>query len=367
MPSDKISSSRLISLDAFRGFTIAGMIIVNNPGSWQYAYPTLLHADWHGLTAADLVFPFFLFIMGVSIPLAFSKRIQMGASKSDLLNKITSRSIKIFLLGVFLNMFPLFDFSQIRWPGVLQRIAIVYFISALLFLKLSRKGLAYTGIFLLIGYWLAMTLIPVPGAMGPNLEPGTNLAAWLDNLIIPGRMYQGTWDPEGILSTLPAIVSGISGVLIGMLLLLNVPRERQVIWLFVAGFAALILGEAWGWVFPINKNLWTSSFVLYTSGLASMTLGFFIWIVDILGKKGWTSFGVIYGSNAISIYVFAGMLPALTGLKWGGGESIRSLFFGSLSGFMDPGLASFLWALLFCMICFIPAYILFRKKIFIKV
>lgn len=361
------SRTRLISLDAFRGFTIAGMILVNNPGSRNHIFPPFQHAEWHGLTPTDLVFPFFLFIMGVSIPLAFSKRIKAGASFKELRKKIIERSVKIFLLGLFLNLFPKFDFSNIRWPGVLQRIAIVYLASAFLYLKIPKKGLIYTGVFLLTGYWLAMTLIPVPG-YGANLEPGTNLAAWLDSLLIPGRMWKGTWDPEGILSTLPAIVSGISGVLAGIALLMDVPRERQAIWLFVAGFSAFLAGAVWAWFFPLNKNLWTSSYVLYTSGLASMSLGLFMWVIDLKGIKNWTRFGVIYGSNAISIYVFAGMLPSLTGLRWEGGESMKSMFFRQLTAIhVHPQFASFMWALLFCLICFIPAYILYRKKIFIKV
>jgi predicted acyltransferase len=365
---DSISSNRLISLDAFRGFTIAGMIIVNNPGSWSHAYPQLLHAEWHGITATDLVFPFFLFIMGVSIPLAFSKRIQKGADKKDLFKKISIRSIKIFLLGVFLNIFPAFDFAQIRWAGVLQRIAIVYFVSALLFLKFSYKGLAIIATILLVGYWISLTLIPIPGGIYPNLDMGTNFAAWVDSVLLPGRLWQGTWDPEGLLSTIPAIASGISGVLVGMLLLVNAPREKQVNWMFVAGFAMLLVGEVWSWVFPVNKNLWTSSYVLYTSGLAALTLAFFIWLVDMQGYKKWTNFGVIYGSNAITIYVLAGMLPALTGLRWGGGQSWQSMFFNNLvAAQLDPKFVSLLWAILYCLVCFIPAYILYKKKIFIKV
>ncbi len=353
--------SRLISLDAFRGYTIAAMIIVNTPGSWQHVYEPLLHANWNGATPTDLVFPFFLFIVGVSIALAFTKRLEKGSTRKDLFKKSVIRSIKIFALGIFLSLFPEFDFGNLRIPGVLQRIAIVYLACSFIFLKTDWRKQAWIGGILLITYWLMMTLIPVPGIGHANLEPGTNLAAWLDSQLIPGRMWQGTWDPEGILSTIPSIVTGITGMLIGILILSQKDISQKIIWMFFLGFISYLLGIFWGWFFPINKNLWTSSYVLYSSGLGTMALAAFIWFIDVLGYKKTAKFGIIYGSNAITIYVLAGMLPSFLG-------SLRVMYFTGLTDYgMDPRLVSLIWAILICLICFIPALILYKKKIFIKV
>ena len=366
-PSQPLGYQRLLSLDAFRGFTIALMIIVNDPGSWSHVYAPLLHAEWHGITPTDLVFPFFLFIVGVSIVLAFSKRIKGGANKKSLYRKIIIRSLKIFLVGIFLNLFPNFDFADLRVAGVLQRIAIVFLVCSFLFLHLDWKKLAITGAVILVGYWLAMTLIPVPGIGEANLEPGKNLAAWIDSILLPGRMWQGTWDPEGLLSTLPAIGTGITGMLTGILIIGTLPLDRKIIWLFLLGFFSFILGGVWDWFFPINKNLWTSSFVLYTSGAAALTLAASMFIVDVLHIKSWTRMGRIFGANAISVYVFAGILPdLLSGVKIGG-YSFNSLFMETLTNIgLAHKFASLLYAIVFALICYIPAYILYKKKIFIK-
>ena len=207
---------RLLSLDFFRGITIAAMIIVNDPGSWSHVYAPLRHAEWNGATPTDLVFPFFLFIVGVSISLSLSKRKNGGL---NLYTKIFKRSVIIFLLGIFLALFPKFDFENLRVVGVLQRIAIVYFICALIFLNASFKSQLKIGIGLLVFYWVTMMFVPFNGSLAGVLEPGNNLAAWIDSFIVPGRMYQGSWDPEGFYSTIPAIASGISGMLCGTIIL----------------------------------------------------------------------------------------------------------------------------------------------------
>jgi predicted acyltransferase len=367
MKSPKPEIKRLLSLDAFRGFTIALMIIVNDPGSWSHVYAPLLHAEWHGFTPTDLVFPFFLFIVGVSIVLAYTKRLATGVDKSKLYKKIVIRSIKIFAVGIFLNLFPDFDFEHLRIAGVLQRIAIVFLFCSFMFLHLNWKQLAISGAVVLIGYWSLFIWIPVPGIGEANLEPGTNIAAWIDSQLLPGRMWQGTWDPEGILSTLPSIVTGVTGMLAGLLIVGKQSLDRKVIWLFSLGFCSFVLGSVWDWFFPINKNIWTSSFVLYTSGAAAMTLALCIFIVDILNIKSWTRPGRIFGANAITIYVIAGMLPALlSGLEISG-YSFNSFFMESLTGWgISAKLASLLYALVFTGICYVPAYILYKKKIFIK-
>jgi predicted acyltransferase len=367
-PSPKSSGhTRLIALDAFRGFTIAAMIMVNYPGSWSHVYSPLLHVDWHGITPTDLIFPFFIFIVGVSIVLAYNKRLEAGLPKSDMYSKIIIRGIKIFAVGIFLALYPTFDFESLRVAGVLQRIAIVFTVCALLYLNSGWKAQAWTAAAILIFYWLSMTLIPVPGVGKATLEPGVNLAAWIDQQILPGRMWQVTWDPEGFFSTIPAIVTGITGMLTGRLIISARSRELATLWLFSLGFLAALSGEMWGWVFPINKNIWTSSYVLYTSGLAAMTLAAAMFFIDMLGYRRGTKFGIIYGANAITAYVLAGVLRVVF-YRWPvSGHSLNHHFVAGLSGTgLDPKLASLMYALMYVFIVFIPVYFLYRKKIFIK-
>lgn len=360
-------NQRLLSLDAFRGFTIALMIVVNTPGSWSHVYPPLLHAQWNGITATDLVFPFFLYIVGVSIVLAFSKRITEGTDKKLLYRKVLIRSLKIFAVGIFLNLFSRFDFANLRVTGVLQRISVVFFVCSILYLHFNWKSLAKIGAGILILYWIIMAFFPVPGLDKPSLEPGENIAAWIDSYLLPGRMWQGTWDPEGLFSTLPSIVTGITGMLTGLLIIGSLSLERKIIWIFTLGFLTFVGGSIWDWFFPINKNIWTSSFVLYTSGAAAMTLGTCIFIVDMIKIDSWTRPGRIFGANAITVYVFAGMLPALLSNVQFGGNSFNSLFMTTLTDLgLEAKLASLLYALVFVLICYIPAYILYKNKIFIK-
>ena len=372
------SSQRLLSLDVFRGLTIAGMIIVNDPGSWSHVYPPLLHAPWNGITPTDMVFPFFVFIVGVSITLAYTKRLAQGADRKKIIGKILRRSAIIFALGLFLALFPKFNFAQIRIPGVLQRIALVFLTCSLLFINTNWKTQAKVGASLLVGYWLAMCFIPTPGLGQVMLEPGKNLAAWLDHLLIPGRLYQKTWDPEGLLSTLPAIGTGITGMLVGHLLVSKKSEDQKLIWLFSLGFLAFIVGSIWNWFFPINKNLWTSSYVLYTSGLATLTLAASIWFVDRQGYTKWTKVGVIFGANAITAYVLHGILNRFLFFPSASPEAVQGLFYqgiylrtllfeGLVNAGMAPKLASLCWALFYTLLCFIPVWILYRRKIFIKI
>jgi predicted acyltransferase len=361
------SPGRLLSLDAFRGFTIALMILVNNPGSWDHVYPPLLHAKWNGLTPTDLVFPFFLFIVGVSIVLAYSKRLALGADKSDLVKKIIFRSLKIFAVGIFLNLCPDFDFTNLRIAGVLQRIAIVFLICSFLYLNFDWKSLAKIGAAILVLYWIVMALVPVPGLGVPSLEPGNNIAAWIDSILLPGRKYQVTWDPEGLLSTLPAIGTGIAGMLAGVMIVSKLQIEKKVIWLFTLGFIALLIGIMWDWTFPINKNLWTSSFVLYTAGAASMTLAALIFFVDMLHINKWVKPGLIFGANAIAVYVLAGLIPDLFHRIKIGGYSLAGWIMETQSAIgIPPKLASLIYAICFLGICYLFALLLYRKKIFIK-
>ena len=362
------ASDRLISLDALRGFTIAGMVIVNDPGSWSHVFSPLLHAEWNGSTPTDLVFPFFLFMVGVSIALAYTKRIKAGADKKDLYKKILSRTVKIYLLGMFLTLFPKFDFANIRLVGVLPRISIVFFFAAIIFLNTNWKQQIRLAIGILVGYFILMVYIPIPGIGAPDLSgPETNWANWIDKNFLPGRMYRGTWDPEGILSTFPAIVTSMVGMLIGTLILSLKDVYKKLTWLFFAGFIMLLIGEAWHWFFPINKHIWTSSYVMYAGGLATLSLAACILVVDILGYHKWTFIGRVYGANAITSYVLAGLLTQVFYRDLFGFGAPNKLFMNGMTGLVSAEMASFMYAILYMLIIFLPALFMYRKKIFIRV
>lgn len=356
---------RLISLDAMRGFTIAAMILVNFPGDENNVFAPLKHSVWNGLTPTDLIAPFFLFIVGISIVLAYSKRAAQPDDK--LYKKIFIRSVKIFAVGIFLNLLPDFNFSDLRYTGTLPRIAIVFLFCALLYLNASFVQLWWTAFVVLAAYWLAMTLIPTPGYGKVMLEPGVNLAAWIDSKFLPGRMWQGTWDPEGILSTFPSIVSGISGLLAGHLLISNRSREQKVIYLMVFGLASAAAGYVWGLTFPVNENLWTSSFVLVTSGMGAMILGAAYYTVDIRGYTQGTRPGIIFGANAIAAYVLADILALLFYRMPLAGDPLNVhavSYFNSMG--LSPKFSGMLYSLFFVCINFIPVYSLYKRKIFIK-
>ncbi|MDX1666086.1 MAG: heparan-alpha-glucosaminide N-acetyltransferase domain-containing protein [Saprospiraceae bacterium] len=361
--------SRLISLDALRGFTIAAMIIVNDPGSWSHVYDPLLHADWNGITPTDYIFPFFLFIVGVSIALAYQKRLDQGTDKRPLVKKILIRSAKIFGLGLFLWLWPDFDFSGLRWAGVLQRIALVFLPCALLYLYTDWRTQLKIGVGILFAYWIIMAYVPVPGIGMPDLSvPEKNWAHYLDSMLLPGVLWQETWDPEGILSTFPSIATGISGMLIGQLVLGLEGNYKKVGWIMFAGFSMFIIGNIWNWFFPINKNIWTSSFVMNTSGMAALFFGAAILIVDMLGYQKWTTLGRVFGANAITSYVLAGMLTTVFYGSLLGMPALNRLYMDALTGIGLPAkLASLTYAVIYMMIIYIPAYILYKKKIFIKV
>lgn len=397
-----MASQRLISLDALRGFTIAGMIIVNDPGSWAYVYPPLRHANWHGLTPTDLVFPFFLFIVGVSIALAYGPKLDQGVPPAQLTRKILIRTAKLFGLGMFLWLWPKFDWGGVRIPGVLQRIALVFMVCSFMFLRTNWRTQLRWGVALLLGYWIVMAFIPVPidaviqealasgevaraggkaaveglRQMGDswiagNFEPGTNMQAWLDRRLVPGRLYEYSWDPEGLFSTLPAIASGILGMLMGHLIRHKENDTKLVMQLMLAGAGMLLLGHVWSWFFPFNKNLWSSSFTVYTAGLATLLLGLTYWLVDMKGYTGWTRMGIVFGANAITAYFLHSFLSAGMSWKFGTGDAAWSI----KSAFMDlwiwigvaPEFASLLYALSYTLFIYLFAWLLYRKKIFIKV
>ncbi|WP_114747689.1 acyltransferase family protein [Pleomorphovibrio marinus] len=361
------SPQRLVSLDAMRGFTIAAMILVNYPGTWDHVYPPLLHAEWNGITMTDFIFPFFLFIVGVSIAYAYTKRLKSGGEKAGLYPKIAIRALKIFAVGVFLNLIPEFNLVDVRFAGVLQRISVVFLVCAFLFLNTNWKIQTLIAIGILFFYWLAMTLIPTPGYDRALLEPGENLAAWIDRILLPGKMWEGTWDPEGLFSTIPSVVTGIFGLLAGKILIGSDSQQEKANKLMAIGVPIILLGLLWNQVFPINKHLWTSPFTCVTGGAAFTALGAFYYLVDIKGYRSGTSIGVIFGANAITVYVLADVLSMIfynSNLFNGG---LDTQFVGGITKMGVPiKMASFVYAIIYVGINFIPAYILYKKNIFIK-
>lgn len=369
--------SRLLSLDVFRGITIAGMILVNNPGTWSAIYSPLEHAPWHGITPTDFIFPFFLFIVGVAIPLALGKRVEEGTVTKDIYLKIFRRTAVIFLLGLFMAAFPYFNFSTLRIPGVLQRIAVCYLIASLLFLHLDWKKLTIFSIVSLLIYWALMTLINVPGCEITTIDDkACNFAAYLDRSILTeAHMWKQSkvFDPEGILSTLPAIVTTISGILCGLWLKKDRNDYEKVGGLFFFGIVLVALGWCWNFFFPFNKSLWTSSYVVYTSGLALCFLGFCYWLVDIKGYKKWAKPFVIFGVNALALFVGSGLMAKIMGLiKVTGADgketSLQGWIFNTFFlSFAEPINASLMFAICFILFWLFLMWLLYRRKIYIRI
>ncbi len=372
---DRKEKTRLVSLDFFRGLTVAGMILVNNPGDWGHIYAPLEHSVWNGCTPTDLVFPFFLFIVGVSIVYAMAGKKTDPAAHSRLIAKAFRRSLTIFGLALLLNLIPKFDFAHLRILGVLSRIAIVFFICTVIFVKTERK--TQVGIFwaVLAAYYFIMNFFPVPGAGPANLEPATNLAAWVDRAILgANHMWSGSkdFDPEGILSTLPAIGTCLLGIFTGTWLQRpDRNAENKVAWLFSVAGLLVLGGLVWNAFFPMNKALWTSSFVLFTGGLAMAVLTLCYWLIDVNNRKKYTEPFIAYGSNAIVIYVVSGYLPELIGavpVSDNGGKSNAWAFVYHhlFTSWLSPLNASVASALAYVAILSIPMVILYRKKIFIR-
>lgn len=374
--------ARLLSLDVFRGLTVAAMILVNNPGSWSHIYAPLKHAEWHGCTPTDLIFPFFLFIVGVSIAYALGSK-KEHVSSSKLILTAAKRALILFGLGLFLNLFPkvftepLEAFSTVRIPGVLQRIAIVFFISALIFIKTSRKTQIRLFWIILISYWIIMTFVPVPGVGYANLEKETNLGAWIDRgILTEAHLWKSakTWDPEGILSTLPAIATGLFGVLVGTWLRRKDKDDAiKISWMFSIGTLAIVLGLIWDLFFPINKALWTSSFVLYTGGLATIGLALCYWLIDVQGyKKGTTPF-VVYGVNAITVFFLSGLIPRILNMikvNMPDGTNVSSrvwMYETFYTPYFSPINASLAGAVTFILIWLLILWWMFKKNIIVKV
>ena len=380
-----LNTPRLLSLDFFRGLTVAAMILVNNPGSWGNIYAPLEHAEWHGCTPTDLVFPFFLFIVGVSIAYAMGSKKQDHTAHNKTILKALKRGLTLFGLGLFLAFFPRnfsdFDFvaslKTIRIPGVLQRIGVVFFLSSIVFLKFNERNIFRIIIVILISYWALMTFVPVPGVGYANLEKETNLGAWLDRSVLTeAHLWKAakTWDPEGMLSTLPAIATCLFGVLVGIYLKRkDIEPATKIAWLFSVGCLATIFGLIWDLEFPINKSLWTSSYALYTGGLATIVLALSYWIIDINHYNRFTKPFVIYGVNAITVFFVSGLMPRLVNMikiKQADGEEIGALtaFYKTFFvPYFSPINASLAYAIAFILFFYVILWVMYKKNIIIKV
>ncbi len=367
-------SKRILSVDIFRGATIAAMILVNNPGTWSSIYPPFRHAKWHGLTPTDLIFPFFLFIVGMSITFAYSKKKEQGIN-AGVYKKIISRTLKLIVLGLILAGFtlssPFFkDLSTLRFPGVLQRIGLVFFVASLLFLHLNWKALLGLFIGILIAYWLIMTQVPINGEL-PLLTKESNLASVVDlNILGIDHMWKTLYDPEGILSTVPAIATSIFGMFLGMILLRkNRSQQEKLVSFIVIGMVALLTGYLWSVIFPLNKALWTSSYVLVTGGWASLVYALIYYIADILDHNNWGKPAIIFGSNAITVFFLSGVVTRLFGMiKLSNGKSIHGNLYEFLSSIITiPKLSSLIYAIFVIIFYYFVALWMYKRKIFIKV
>jgi predicted acyltransferase len=419
-----LEKQRITSIDIFRGLTMMLMTIVNNPGDWGNVYAPLLHAEWHGATPTDMVFPFFVFIMGTAMPFS---TLRTGVITKDYFLKILTRSLRIFNLGLFLNFFskihvgelegaPLVlirliiavglayamlgnfkaniklglaigatalmfilafwggeDFASVRIPGVLQRIALVYFFAALIYQRFDLKGQLIAGVLLLISYWAMMALIPVPGGIAPNFDKGTNLAAWIDNTLLPGHLWASskTWDPEGILSTIPTITTVLLGIWTGNII--QNQKSESYKWLLGIGLALIITGKLWGVVFPINKALWTSSYVLFAGGWAMLVLAIVSVIDEKAGNNPVTRFLIVWGVNPMIVFFGSGILPRALGMVKisHGEESLGTLDYINEAIikplFANPMNASLAFAIFYVILWSIILLILDRKKLIFKV
>jgi len=371
------STPRLVSLDVFRGITIAAMLLVNNPGSWSHVYRPLAHAAWNGWTPTDLIFPFFLFIVGIAATFSLGPLLERGDPRPGLFRKVIVRAAVIFLLGLLLQGFPDYDLGHIRIFGVLQRIALSYVLAAAIVLRAGVRGQAAALVGLLLGYWTLMTLVPVPGVGHGVLEPDLNLSNWVDlHVIGPNHLWQETrtWDPEGLLSTVGAIASVLCGVLAGHWVRSSRPAGTKAFGLLAVGSLALVLGLIWGHVFPINKSVWTSSYVVLSAGIACQLLALTYWLVDVKDWRGWTWPFLVFGTNAISAYWLSSLLAivldtiVVTHPAGGDPRVLKSFIYDSLyATWLAPADASLAYAVSYDLLWLGLLSILYRRRIFIRI
>jgi predicted acyltransferase len=372
-----VATQRMRSLDVLRGVTIAFMILVNNNG-W-HAYWPFEHSDWNGWTPTDIVFPTFLFLVGVTIVISLESRFAKGATSVDVLPKIFRRAALLFGIGIFLALFPFFHWSHLRVYGVLQRIAACYLVGSLVYLLVRRMkkpavALVALLVVLLVGYYVLMRWVPVPGYGMPGrdvpfLDKDRNIVAVVDRHLHWGRLWEKTRDPEGLLSTFPAIGTTVLGMLTALWLRTQRTLQQKCAGLLGAGLVLLVLGELCNPWFPINKKLWTSSFVLFMAGWSLVLWALLMWVTEIRGWKRWTGFWLVFGMNAIASYAMSDLLVApLWAISMGPHESLGYwLYLHSFAYVHPPGVASLLYSVWFVLMCWLPMAVLYRMKIFLKV
>ena len=378
---NKPASRRLMSLDIFRGLCVAGMIVVDNPGNDTKAYWPIMHADWNGWTPADFIFPSFLFLVGISLVFSTASRLQRGQSRSQILVHALWRTLLLIAIGLLVNASPIvgFDIHTFRFEGVTQRIALCYLAAVALELWSGRRGQVIALAACVIGYWAIMRFVPVPGYGVPGrdipfMDPDRNLAAWLDRKLFMGHLYNVTRDPEGILHTIPAIGTTLAGVLTGHWLR-SVKSQAAKAWgMFLVGIVGVCAGLLWNRWFPINKNLWTSSFVLFTAGFALVFLALLYWILEIRQWRGaWTMPILVLGMNAITAFVadavvygpgysFNAKGPNGTSMPWHEAAQAYLESFG-----LSTPTASLIYSLAALSFCWFLLWLLWRKRVFIKV
>ena len=365
---------RLLSLDVMRGATVAAMTLVNNPGDWGHIYAPLEHSAWNGCTPTDLIFPFFLFMVGVSTVFAMETKKADPRNHAKMILGSLRRMALLILISWGIQLFYHYDrgFANLRFPGVLPRIGLVFFICSVLYIKCSQKSRDGIMAFALVGYYVIMCFIPVPDGTPANLNPETNFGAWIDRLVFGSNHLwreSKTWDPEGLLGTLPAMATGLFGIRVGTWLK-RPDREAsvKVTWMFVYGVSAVVVALAWDLFFPINKALWTSTFVLYTGGLATIALAFTYWLVDVQGCKKYIWIFVVFGMNAITGYVLSGILQGIINFTSIGGVPTTLWFYKhAIAPYFAPFNASLVRAIIYLILTWLPMYWLYKKKIYIKV
>jgi predicted acyltransferase len=368
------ASGRLVSLDAFRGATIAFMILVNTPGDGRHVYAPLQHAEWHGWTPTDVVFPSFLWIVGVAMTLSMGRSVAAGASRAHLLTQALRRAAILFVLGVLVYVYPAFDLGSQRILGVLQRIAICYLIAAAIYLTTGIRGQIAWIVCLLTGYWLIIAFAPVPGYGPGRLDVEGNFAHYVDRMVLGPHNYHSTrtWDPEGIVSTIPAIATALLGIMAGHILRLARTLAERTTWLFLAGNLLIAAGLICNQWLPINKKLWTSSFSLFMAGLDFVIFAMFLWLVDGLGRKRVVKPLAIVGMNAIVVYLASEFLDqALGWISWssaGHTVTLRQWLFDNLfARLFSPINASLMYAIVYTLVICLLAYAMYRRKWFVRV
>lgn len=387
----KPATKRLISLDVARGITIAFMIMVNNnggDGSWKF----MNHAVWNGLTPTDLVFPTFLFVVGVSVVFAFEARLARGATKRSLAAHTAKRAAVLVVFGIIVNSFPFFALEHMRFYGVLQRIGICYLVVGLLYLWDSRVGTTVAALAAaLVGYWVLVRWVPIPGVGMPGrdvpfMDMTQNLVSWVDRHLFPYHLYlyaplHNVRDPEGLLSDLPAIGTTLIGVLTGLWLRTGRSVKQKALGMLCAAVVSLALGYAWSLVFPLNKNMWTSSYVLVAAGYSLLLFALCYWAVEVMDwRKGWTYVWLVFGSNAITAYMISELgadllwnvkRTATGGVTISPSEHLMAwepgFFQSTFAHIPNPHWAAFAYSVTFTALCFVPAWVMYRKKIFLKV